>query len=69
MPGRTTFQAHQIVNEQLIFEKSKERDIIKNKLCTENGIAILYYARECHSGSVFDLITSKNELLNKILNK
>lgn len=57
------------LNEQLIFKKSKERDAIKNKLCTENGISILYYARECHSDSVFDLITSKNELLNKILNK
>ena len=45
------------------FKVIQERDKRKNRLCSENGIKILYYSNiEGH-----DCITDKNDLLNKIL--
>lgn len=57
------------INENTIFEKATERDVIKNKLCSDNNIKILYYSRVNYPGYMFNLITSKNELINEILNK
>ncbi len=56
------------IDEKFLFKKTIERDIIKNKLCSENGIKILYYNTERYNDYRFNLITTKNELINEILN-
>ena len=57
------------IDENILYENTIERDIIKNKLCSDNNIKILYYTKDYHFNYNFDLIVSQNELLNKILNK
>lgn len=57
------------IDENILYENTIERDIIKNKLCSDNNIKILYYTKDYHFNYNFDLIVSQNELLNRILNK
>lgn len=47
------------------FLRTKELDRIKNQLCEENGIKILYYTH-CKEEYQFDLITDLQTLKNKI---
>ena len=49
------------------FEKVKERDNRKFDLCTQNGIKLLYYAKQNYD-SPYELITSKQKLLESIKN-
>ena len=49
------------------FEKIRERDKRKFELCTHNEIKLLYYAEQNYDSS-YELITTKQKLLESIKN-
>ena len=53
------------------WEKTKERDLRKKRLCEENGVKILYYANETVSipddFNLYTVIRNKDELIKEIL--
>lgn len=50
------------------FNKSKKYDEIKQLLCEEHGIKLLYYSN-LHIEYPYEVFENKEELLNKILKK
>lgn len=55
--------------ENYPFEKRVEMDLLKNKLCSENGVKLLYYAskyRVPKDWNKYDVICSKNKLIEEI---
>ena len=54
------------------FEKRIEMDLLKNKLCCENGIKVLYYSSKYFipkDWDKYDVICSKNKLIEMIKNE
>ena len=54
------------------FEKRVEMDLLKNKLCSENGVKLLYYSSKYFlpkNWNKYDVICSKNKLIEEIKNE
>ena len=64
--GIQHFEEHKIFES---LEKIQERDKVKNELCKENGIDILYFSITKYSNNYFlgNIYCNKNDLLKRIL--
>ena len=60
-----SFSYSKSVTPEKLFKNVCKLDDLKNKLCTENGIKLLYYAETDHEYR-YPLCRNKNDLLKEI---
>lgn len=66
--GRQHFEAVSQFGGEEFFKLQQERDIIKNKLCEENGVKLLYYSK-LDKEYLYSYIKDKDNLLSEIIKK
>lgn len=66
--GRQHFEAVSQFGGEEFFKLQQERDIIKNKLCKENGVKLLYYSK-LNKEYLYSYITDKDNLLSEIIKR
>ena len=64
--GRQHFQPVEKFGGDDGFKLTKQRDIIKKRLCEENRILLLYYSTTKQAKDIPNIIKTEDELLNKI---